>query len=250
MINAIIFSKNRASQLLLLLESIDRHASSLFKISVLYKSTNDRFKDGYEIVKSKYPSVNWVEESNDFRSDLMSLFDESKYTCFFTDDDVFYQDVSDDMLNRMGDDVFCFSMRLGKNTKRCYTMNANNVLIVDREGDGYIYWDWTKHYLDLGYPLSVDGHIFRTNEIRKMINKIQFHNPNTLEGNLQMFESLPREKMCAYETSRLVGVPNSPSNEEYLNNKLLSGINIDINKMDFINIIGCHQEIEYKLNEE
>lgn len=260
MINAIIFSKDRASQLLLLLESIDKHAKGLFNINVLYKSSNDKFEEGYSIVKTAYPNINWLCETSDFKSNVLSLFNDSKYTCFFTDDDVFYQDVSEEMLSKIDEDVFCFSMRLGKNTKKCYTMNATNVLITDKEEDGYIYWNWSKHYLDLGYPLSVDGHIFRTNEIKKMINKTSFHNPNTLEGHLQMFDSLPREKMCAYETSRIVGVPNNRVNDTHpnlhsqehgmsvdvLNNKLIAGNKIDISKLDFSNIIGCHQEIEYK----
>jgi len=115
--------------------------------------------------------------------------------------------------------------------------------------------------MDFGYPLSVDGHIFRTKEILKLTKKVSFSNPNTYEASLQIFDNFPRNKMWSYKHSVLV---NSPSNivqstfqnrkgETYgistkdLNDAFLSGRFIELDKIDFSNIVGCHQELELPL---
>ena len=68
----IIFSKNRACQLNLLLDSIKNNAPALFdKIHVLYKAEGDYFL-GYEKIKEKYTGVNFYLENN-FRYKLHSI---------------------------------------------------------------------------------------------------------------------------------------------------------------------------------
>jgi len=267
MIELIIFSYNRASQLRLLLESIKINANNLFKINIIYKSSNDKFKDGYDkLIQEKIiEDINWVKESI-FQDDVKNVFKTTnkKYMCFFTDDDVLFKNIDFEEIDKSlkKEEIFCFSLRLGQNTTRCYTMNTDNVLVVKKEYKNTITWDWTKHYLDYNYPLSVDGHIFRTEEIHKLIRKIRFNNPNSLEASLQMFEYFPREEMEAFKENVLVGVPVNIVNTEFnnlnglkypidtetLNKKYLEGYYIDYNKLNFSNIIGCHQEIEYKFN--
>ena len=64
MITAIIFSKDRAVQLDFQLTSLNRHSGGIFDIYVLYEYSNPDFKNGYEKLISKYPSLNWVQEKN------------------------------------------------------------------------------------------------------------------------------------------------------------------------------------------
>jgi hypothetical protein len=276
MINAIIFSKDRAAQLELLLDSMVENCPGVFNINILYTSSNDDFAKGYKELKDitrKFGTedefhFNWVEETGDFKKDLMGMFDANyEYTCFFTDDDIFYQPIKEEEIVRFmeDEDVFCFSLRLGKNTMFCYTMNKDNKLhneeIIE---DRFMKWEWVKHYLDFGYPLSVDGHVFRTNEIKKLTGKVSFENPNTYEAGLQMFDYFPREFMVSYKTNRLV---NSPTNvvqtvfpnrkgEEFsytaqeLNENYLNGKKIDYKSIDFSDIKGCHQELRFDFIDE
>lgn len=268
MINAIIFSKDRAAQLRLLIYSIQKNAPHAFKLSVIHKSSNDSFKEGYEKVKSEFGGIcNFVEQTADFKQDVLSLLNsDSEFSCFFTDDDIIYQqfDVNKttDIIKADGD-VFCFSLRLGVNTNFCYSMNTPNVLKNYDDSGDTIKWQWNVHYLDFGYPLSVDGHIFRTKEILKLTKNVGFTNPNTYEAALQAFENFPREKMASFKNSVLVNTPNNIVNTTFnnrnglthaasvkeLNDDLLSGKIIDMESMDFSNIIGCHQEIEFKYKE-
>ena len=98
-------------------------------------------------------------------------------------------------------------------------MNTPNVFRDYSESDGALSWDWSVHYMDFGYPLSVDGHIFRTKEISKLTKKVSFENPNTYEAALQMFSNFPKSKMWAYKESVLVNSPTNVVQEVYPNRK-------------------------------
>jgi len=264
MIDNIIYSFDRSCQLHLLLESIEKNAENMFNINVLYKYSNEDFKHGYEILKKNFLKFKFIEEI-EFKKQTLEIINNfsNKYMCFFTDDDIIYNKIKEEDIDKClyeNEEIFCFSVRLGKNISTCYTLNSDNVLILLKEDEKFIWWDWTKHYADFGYPLSVDGHIFRTKEIKKLIKAINFHNPNTLEGNLQIFDSFPKEIMVAYKASCLVNSPNNIVNKTHPNRKgetfsfntkelndfYLNGKIIDYNLINFSNIKGCHQELEFK----
>lgn len=265
MINAIIFSKDRAPQLRLLIYSIQKNAPHAFKLNVIYKSSNEEFRSGYEKVKGEFSSLcNFVEQTDNFKEDVLTLLNsDSEFSCFFTDDDIIYQPFDVESVKKSiksDEDVFCFSLRLGTNVTFCYTMNTENVLKDYAVFDDMIKWNWSVHYLDFGYPLSVDGHIFRTKDILKLTKKVSFTNPNLFEGNLQIFDTFPKEKMVSFINNVLVNTPNNIVNSTHpnrhsadfgigvkqLNDDYLSGKIIDLESMDFSNIVGCHQEIEFK----
>ena len=64
MINAIIFSKDRAAQLRLLIYSIQKNAPHAFNLNVIYTSSNEEFNKGYEKVKGEFSSLcNFVEQT-------------------------------------------------------------------------------------------------------------------------------------------------------------------------------------------
>lgn len=265
-INSIIFSKDRASQLHLLLNSIYKNAPYLFNLNVLYTSSSQEFEKGYDILKDMCKTnlwnVNFVKESN-FKEDLINLIkSDYKYTTFFTDDDVLFGEIDYATIENSlsNEDVFCFSLRLGRNTTFCYTMSVPNQIVVSKEADNTVAWDWQKSWYDFGYPLSVDGHVFRTKEITKLSKSLNFSNPNTYEASLQMYDTFPRNLMESYNKSKLVGIPvnvvqsvfPNKNGEKFglsahnLNEKFINGVYIDLGLMCFESVVGAHQEIEYK----
>ena len=268
MINGIIFSKDRAAQLDLLVKSIDKNAKDIFELKVIYTYSNEEFEKGYEKVIERYPQVKWVKQTDNFKEDVIMCLTntECEHTTFFTDDDIIYRKVEENDLvkNIVEDkDCFCFSMRLGKNVNWCYTMHCDNVLKEDFEDDKFIRWNWHVHYMDFAYPLSVDGHIFRTNEITKLTKKVQFHNPNSFEASLQIFQNFPKKNMWAYKHSVLVNTPSNIVQSTFpnthakqhgvtakeLNDKFLAGSVILLDEIDFSEIKGCHQELELPMSE-
>ena len=279
MISAIVFSKDRAMQLRLLLESLQLNFSEIKDVHVLYTYSDDLFRHGYEKLKSEFSSVQFVRQSDNFYLDILNLISRSdKYVCFFTDDDIIYRTVPESI--SLLDQIFnmpvsCFSLRLGYNT-------------TIRESEGKSFQDalpsqtielsqnligWNRTSLPTGgywsYPLSVDGHIFEKQTMWNFVNEISClfehdccsgkikQRPNFFESMLQRFYfELPPLMTCFTESV----VVNSPNNrvqndfqnvsgsqfsfsQEDLNNKYLEGYIIDLSAINFSNIQCPHQEL-------
>ncbi len=262
----IIFSKNRACQLHLLLESLTINGGGLIfdKIKILYKSEGD-YSLGYDKLKTIFTGVEFIEETN-FRNNLLSIMDD-KYTTttFMVDDCILYKPLmarKEYITNWLIEDTVCFSLRLGKNCEYSHPANLNYKLGEHIQDGEFIKFDYTKQENgDFKYPLSLDGHIFKTEFIKGLMVETMFSNPNTLEASLQQFVILGKIpiNVVSYVDSKLVGVPvnivNSVFNnrhglqfyvsEKELNDKYLKGGLIDFKSLDFSNINGPHKEIKY-----
>lgn len=262
----IIFSKNRACQLNLLLDSIRANANLLFdKVSVLYKAENE-YTLGYEILIEKNKEINFYKENN-FKIDLLRLIDDKiNATTFMVDDAVFFDKITankSDIIQSVINDNLIFSLRLGKNCNYSHPANLYYTLGEHEEHGEYILFDYTKQQAgDFSYPLSTDGHIFNSRLIKELLVEIEFNNPNTLEANLQKFvllRTIPKNIKC-FSQSKLVSIPvnlvnNTFNNrhglkfrmsEKELNNRFISGDIIDLNSMDFSDINGPHKEVKYE----
>ena len=263
MINALIFSKDRALQLDLLLKSIEKNAKDIFNLNVLYAFSDDKFNDGYNMVIDQYPNVNFIKEK-DFKNQTLDIIKDSneEFFTFFTDDSLFFGEVDEnEILNSFKEDKnnLCFSLRLGKNTTFCYVVNSENKLYgEERIGEKSMKWDWQKHFLDYHFPFSINGHIFKRDEIYKFVKKTNFYCHNELEEGLQMFNSYPKNIMSSFEQSTLVNTPinivqtycfnkfgemHSYTPSE-LNNHLISGNTINYNEIKIENVYSCFQEIK------
>ena len=188
------------------------------------------------------------------------------YTTLFADDDLFYGVVDKIYKNYMTDDkVFTFSFRLGTNINYCYPMSQDNSINKYEQIGNVIKWDWTKEEMDFAYPLSTINHVFRTKQLKKMIEKIKFSDLNVLESELQSFLPEFKEKspfMMSYHTSKVFGVPANivntthgnkhglvhPYSVEDLNERLLKGEYIDISKMNYGSVNSAQFEIAYEFN--
>ena len=261
---AIIFSKNRPCQLHLLLESINTNASFLFdKITVLYKS-EDFYKTNYEKVKNRFFDTIFVEEFS-FKQNLLNLIDNDYgATTLLVDDSIIYEPVDASKENILKDVVnnnFIFSLRLGKNCTYSHPANLHYLLKEHKETEQFILLDYTKQAGDFNYPLSTDGHIYKTELLKTLLDNTNFNNPNTLEANLQYFaitNQIPKI-IKSFKKSKLVSVPVNIVNTvfknrcgldyqlttEDLNNKYTANQIIDFANLQFINIDGPHKELNY-----
>jgi|TARA_Y100000296_G_scaffold87187_1_gene130434 hypothetical protein len=279
MISAIIFSRDRANQLSLLLRSIDKNGSDLFGITVIYNASSDAFQDGYNILKGQHEEIVWIKQQSppsDFREiTLQAIKNSEEYICFFVDDNILYRKVdtifeSIDAMFRYFDtqekQLLCLSLRLGSNTsiqneyKNTECPFPQELIAVDNL---YALWDWTllpKH-TNFAYPFSVDGHIYRRDQVLEMVT-YDFDTPNGLEGSGEFDVSLPNLMACFDESvlvnspANIVGSSANKAGEKYgmeleeLNRLFLSGHAIDLDSMDFSEVRGCHQEIQYQFRGE
>lgn len=276
LLNAIVFSKDRPMQLHLLLESILANFDvEDFKLNILYKASNDEYNRGYNTVRDLFPQFTYKKEES-FKEDVLSFFNDSEYTVFFTDDDIIYKHIKitkDEMQNIFSfSDAICFSLRLGLNTTNCYTMQRLNKLENYKTHSFYhdinliepiISWKVSDGTNDYAYPMSVDGHIFKTAPIKYLCQVLEYTNPNLFEGFLS--KAATNDMIIAsYEHSKLVNSPINRVQETFqnlsglkykytsedLNEMYLDGVTLDFKKMNFEEINGCHQEIRpmFKVN--
>jgi hypothetical protein len=261
----IVFSKNRACQLELLLYSLSLNSNDLFdNIIVLYTYDLD-YKSGYDKVIKRYPLVKFHLEQ-EFKVDLISyLDDEHEYTTFMVDDAVLFSPLlvnKDIILSKITNDVICFSLRLGNNCNYSHPADLNYTLGKHSIVDEFISFDYMdQEYGDFRYPLSTDGHIFKTKLLRNMLQYNTFKNPNTLEISLQIFigSNLIPKIVYSFIKSKLVSIPANLVNTSCINRhgleyfisekdleaKFVAGNLIDYHKLDFTTINGPHKEIKY-----
>jgi len=270
MIKLVIFSKDRASQLDLLLRSIHTNAKNYFDISIITKASNFFFTESYKRLQYKsgkedygYPNFKIRYESQygfNFRETLLDEISEEKnshqLTCFMTDDCVFFNpiyrhftlDQIYDLLNY--DDSCCVSLRVGLNTTiQTYYLNDKLPSLEYVDCGGFIKWNHYPYpqHSTYGYIFSVDGHIFRSDLIRDFYETTWWENPNSLEASLSnRVKELPPnvfapKKQClvACPLNDVAGWGNKHGlyhsyTVEELNQKYLSG-----------NIIGLYPVINY-----
>lgn len=269
-INTIVFSRDRAAQLKLFLDSINKNASGIFNLNVLYSYTDEEHQKGYEKILDNniYANVNFIPEKNEFKEQILELINEGgEYFTFFLDDDIIYNNVDiSDIIKTLesDDDLVCFSLRLGENVTKCYTLGADNVMHDILKEGNIMKWDWSLHYIDFGYPFAMDGHIFRKSDILKLVKKSTFSCVEELEMALFDFADMfPRNKMASYTQSALVGVPVGRVQESLdsemamalkesrarimrkeMNKAFLDGSFINLEEIDFSEVNGCHQDLD------
>tara|TARA_R100001244_G_scaffold91110_1_gene69038 strand:- start:4397 stop:5233 length:837 start_codon:yes stop_codon:yes gene_type:complete len=272
MINGLVLSKNRASQLRLLLESLSVNAPNLLdKIKIIYTSTSEDFEKGYEKLKSEeiLPNIVW-EQEKDFVPDFLNALKtcESEFICGIVDDCIFYKrlpSTASQLESLMIDDVFCFSFRLGLNTTmQDYLVPTEFVELGKYESNPFcVKWNWKEwsSRLNYGYPISLDGHIFRTKEISDLSHKFKFDCLRHWEGIIagKSRNETDRNMMVSYRQNVLFSIPCNcvqdpplisgamhPFSEEELNEKYLNGEVISFRAMEyaFQNVTWSHNEFE------
>jgi hypothetical protein len=241
----IVFSKDRAAQLDLLLRSLKRNAPEEQTRVITSVSTYDLWR-GYRILAGEHPEVGLrlQRASTPFGWYLDEALDHSDETVtFFCDDDVLYKpiDGAPSPLLQMIPNVLVFSLRLG-------------------HPDGM--WDWTvlePH--DHGYPGSIDGHTFRTADVRRMLDGQEIPNPLILETVLaKRAGELGRPLMASYREQKLVGVDvntvagdqarpsgrEHPQSAEELNARYLAGERISLDAFEIPPTGGCLVEVPFE----
>lgn len=258
--NLIIWSKNRACQLNLLLDSIKSNCPNFFdKIGVVFTCTNKDFYAGYNIVSDLHPSVNFYKQQDKYDNEYLTraLVNNPKNSAvyFSTDDTVIYrQNLGEPPSIHYGE---CFSLRLGLNTiiQNCHSGEIqpplNNYI---KDGD-QISWNPHRYYpiSNYGYCFGLDMCGYNATQMQNIFKQIRFKNSNELESALFKFRD-SITVMRSYERSIAVNVPmNNMSgvtqsmniSQEDLNYQFLAGRRLELPEL--LSVIGCHQEINLQL---
>ena len=199
--NWLVFSRNRPLQLDAFLRSAKENAGIDEKnVSVLYRYDVE-YNKSLEILKSEHPSCEFIEESH-FREQTIEWVERSSDTISFaTDDAVFTREVKSDFVREIllqNPSILTVSLRLGLHLNWCYPTNHQQIVPNGQVISQLFIWDTNLADGDWGYPLSVDGHVYRKQEAIEMLKRVAFTNPNMLEANLQVLKSLVQNVSCCF----------------------------------------------------
>lgn len=222
----IVFSKDRAPQLEMLLDSYARHVEDIPTATVLYRATSDAHRAAYEAVFS-HPAYSFVIaiEERSFKEDLLRILRSSRRRAvmFLVDDIVFIRSVSRFLLSSFHPAFSIVSLRLGRCIRRDFT--ANNACCdlprgwrnLARKGQRLMSWKWRHGDLSWGLPTSLDATLLPRAEILPLVEAGSFRAPNSLERDLGYYRGLFRTRhgICA-EEPRVVNLPlNTVKPEDY-----------------------------------
>ncbi len=266
MLNILVFSKDRACQLDLTLTTYKKYFKEWKqqKLSIIYKYSSPFYQAGYDLVKKLHPEFTWVVESN-FQRDTINAFNMGgrPYTSLLVDDDVFVDNFSladpEIQLFFNNKNILCVSPRLAPYVNYCYTQNQPQpqpIFNADRT------WNWNGAIHDWGYPMSIASfHIFRTEDISRQINTINYVSPSYLEGVcLAPNPPLNRPLMICYEQAKCIcstnnRVQNANNNRtennaplDVLNTLFISGKRLNPDKNHQYKLNMCHGPLSYEMN--
>jgi hypothetical protein len=291
----ILFSKDRPLQLHATLKTLERHCldSELASVVVLYYSSSPEFSRAYQELRQHpfhFASLVWKEEQV-FRDDLLhQLFAagmaftrpmglmrrllsasdrfRGQHFLFLVDDALFVRPFSlGQMVAALAarPKALGFSLRLGRNTTRCYSRNRQQRLpVFGRFAANSLVFRWLGEEGDFGYPLEISSSLYRATDLIKLLMLLPYRNPNRLEQALAICSKLfawrrpellcfdqsvafcaPVNKVQSVIDNRASDTPEYAS--ERLNALFLEGVRIDASRLDGFLPQAAHQEIELPL---
>ena len=239
MIDILIFSKNRVDKLHFLLDSIAQHFDVGASIYVLYKGTAHKMRDGYRHCEKKFPHVAFIEETEAFSTHVKRIISGwgNRHCLFLCDDNVFINTVTkDDLQNALnkyegGVDYHSLSLRMTPTTSYCQPAGKEmEIPKLEDEGPQLFSWNWQEakdQHTCWGYPMAINTHIYRVEDIKAEIMPIEFTNANTLEAALNGRRWTGHPLMLSFKERKIFDVNNSKVNNTD-----------DFNMIDLLNYMG------------
>jgi hypothetical protein len=251
-------------QLELLLRSMKKYVKCPhYTVNVIYYA-DDYYQQGYDELAKEYEG-NFIPEKKAVSFGMLTKQVlqncANKFIILLCDDNVFVRPV--DLTNhefvrfRRDPGIACLSFRLSPTLNWCYAFNSAMVPPVMSNGE----YKWREAPGDFRYPTSLDGHVYRADELRELVNSLTFNNPNELEGEM-MGVGMQALKIICYPESRVINVPANRVQDvaqnrhmrkypaEYLMQKFYDGYRISMENLRGIKNNACHMELNYILEEK
>ena len=179
MISNIVFTKNRPLQLEAYLQSLYRYfPQELIQTYIIYKV--ELFDEQYRMVFRNFPNCVVVKE-NDFHSDFLRILGQvtTKYILFGIDDVVYFDsvdfDVIDETFAKYSEDIFGFSLRLGRDN---ITNDSDPISESIVAGQTVYSLDWTQGRTPTTrYPFELCATIYPTALVERIVSNVVNDNP-------------------------------------------------------------------------
>ncbi len=260
-LDLIVFSKDRPAQLDLLLRSLQRCVlgDRRVRARVLFAASDGGFAAGYRLVGERHGARVQMVGERSFRDDTRALLaDATPAVLFLVDDVVVLKPFGPDLPALrafLGDRTLaCLSLRLHPGIKRCYTKGHETPPPAFLPG---LRWAWRGQAGDWGYPMSLDGHVFRREDIVPLVATREFRHPNSLESVLAE-QPLAQELMVCQPAASVVNIPANRVQGDFpnrsmggdvaaMNRRFLAGEELDLEAVLAAHTgEAVHQEIELR----
>jgi hypothetical protein len=263
-----IFSYDRPIQLYALLESLQLYVVGLNKVSVIYRTSNNRMTTAYENLKHQFPLVQFIQQSENPHGDFQPLVlqttfssakDSGDYIIFAVDDlivkDFVFLPSCIDALEQTK--AYFFSLRLGKHITYCYMGDSFEKIPHHLTlNPSILCWDIDSAQGDWMYRDSVDMTIYRKADIKKALESTVYKTPNELEIAWSKFDDKDKKKRhigLAFFESKAVNLPlNLVNLSQNRNTNLYSsmdlllkyeqGLKIDIHPLFRVANVSVHMD--------
>jgi hypothetical protein len=235
----VAFSFDRPMQLFALLESVDFYIDGLGDIIVIYRASNDQFKEAYEQVIETFPDVIFLEQGNNPHSDfkpltLQAVFDSPHDYVLFAVDDIIVKDFIDikksvEQLEKYG--AYAVYFKMGLHLTKCYPIDPvgyNQPVPPHKQREDELYsWrfcDGTIHRGnpdDWRYPHTVDMTMYRKKDLKWHFYRLKYRAPNSLEGAWACYGKHVLHKAgLFYAISKAVNLPLNKVQKENHNRSM------------------------------
>jgi len=292
-IQTIIFSKDRPLQLHATLASFALHEADAAEmpITILYRASARSFAEGYARLVEEFSgrlAIDWIEE-RDFKRDLLSVFQAQplpslprrllhrlmgrqpalrcQFVLFLVDDNIFVRPFSLYAVAKallLEQQSIGFSLRVGRNTTRCYSMQCEQPLPAFEQASLGLKFRWPGQVGDFGYPLEVSSSVYRSVDLLPLLRRLPYNNPNRLEQGLAAtsgFYAARFSTLLCFEQSVAFCAPvnkvqtilDNRSGEqqmyssEALNELFLQGYRVNVEALAQFTPEAAHVEIELPL---
>ena len=263
----LIFSKDRAVQLLALLESLQAMCLEFDVLDtvVLVKTTAKKHKRQYEELEEEFPNVYFYEETALF-PDISKLLMNLSYVLFLVDDAICIRPFCvPTMIQKLNEneDALGFSLRLGRNITYSYPHKCQqDKPVFTKLGEDVLKLNWTKYKCDFGYPMELSSSIYRVSDVQALLQNSDVHTLQLVENSMwynSRFRKDRQPNLMCFETSCIFSNPMNITGSNSVNRfskmneysvdavagKFDEGYKIDIKPFVGFTPIGCHQEVPY-----
>lgn len=240
----LVFSYDRPLQLYAFLETVEKNVQGINELHVLYKTSEDRYEKGYEIVKDAFPNVvfhsEFEEKNKDFKQFVISITEESpsQYISYAVDDIIvtkpFNLSECISALNKYH--AYVFINRAGLNLDYDHPLGKKNLSYYEVTQEGMCLWTLRNGVRIWRYPNYVDFSLHQKREVLPDLKKVAFKAPNTMEEAwaslmfmdilayfptnrvyLKPWTELNFKRALSYQDSKIVNIPINIVNTERTN---------------------------------
>lgn len=248
------------------LRSLHRHCLDLdaHRVYVLYAASTPAIDRLYDRLAPDFGGVAWHRQTV-FSEDLRQLLGTAESIVFVVDDAVFVRRwrVADCAEALRDEKVLGVSLRLGRNTQRCYSLEqAQEVPALHPIAGELLGYAWRDKSYDFGYPLEVSSSVYRSADLLDVLRRseVDVRNPNLLEvaldGAKHDFDEA-RPVLACYPQSVAFCIPLNIVQSEAANRALAdpdyswhmllrafeAGYRLDVDSLDGYVPDACHAEM-------